>query len=664
MQQRRGHILSFILFSALTSCGISLSANAQEPPADEPGEVASTGSDVIVSSLQFSQVISHGYQNTLTGYVTGLSIGTSSCSVGTEPVQWKRLPSVQHPVIRSSMYRLKNGRFEQIGLSWVKHGFFATNESLCNATCTVPPQHDGSSLYPGCGDPYFADLNGNRIYLGPSSDVNAFTGSFPSNVTQPPNSGHISGRLQVHNVDLDPALNSGARYFLSAQYIAADDAADGNALNNASYQRAVISLCPGTDPQRFCVNYADFLHDQESPIHAWKEFEPNVVETEAPVPGEGRFTLAAKVTDLGTGFWHYEYALQNLNSDRSARAFTMPVAEGASVLNVGFHDVEYHSGEPFDNTDWSITVLPGKIIWSGPDHSANPNGNALRWGTIYNFRFDSNAPPTSVDNPTTVSLDLFKPGAPTKINISTMGPLPGLIDCQPNGIADLCDVNCDGLGCGVACGASDDCNTNGVPDECENDCNENGIADTCDLVPQGESEDCNSNTVPDECEEDCNENGIPDTCETVHDCDDDGVNDCDDLCQCSTPPNGCASPSFVCCYNNGFLTPNFPYNNCLSDQGTPLCHPDYPGSCEGPPLPCPTTTCRQGCMVGDGDGDGDFDLNDFNQLLQCYSGEEGSPAFVQPSSQCRTWFDYDDNNAVDLADVEQFRRDMAGPDGN
>jgi hypothetical protein len=82
-------------------------------------------------------------------------------------------------------------------------------------------------------------------------------------------------------------------------------------------------------------------------------------------------------------------------------------------------------------------------------------------------------------------------------------------DCQPNGIADVCDL---------AYGTSPDCNDTDIPDECElagNDCNSTGIPDDCEL----EDNDCNDNDVPDECDinagtsEDCQGDGIPDECQ-------------------------------------------------------------------------------------------------------------------------------------------------------
>ncbi len=87
--------------------GTSHFAIAVEP--DETGTVSSIGPDVIVSSLAFSNIISYGYQNTLKGYITGLSIGTQSCNIGTEQIQWQDSPSVQHPVIRLSVGTSKDG---------------------------------------------------------------------------------------------------------------------------------------------------------------------------------------------------------------------------------------------------------------------------------------------------------------------------------------------------------------------------------------------------------------------------------------------------------------------------------------------------------------------------------------------------------------------------
>jgi len=79
---------------------------------------------------------------------------------------------------------------------------------------------------------------------------------------------------------------------------------------------------------------------------------------------------------------------------------------------------------------------------------------------------------------------------------------PDQVDCNDNGIGDICDI---------AEGISQDCNANDIADECEEDCDGNGIPDECDIA--GGAIDCDSNGVLDSCEADCNENGIVDACD-------------------------------------------------------------------------------------------------------------------------------------------------------
>jgi len=82
---------------------------------------------------------------------------------------------------------------------------------------------------------------------------------------------------------------------------------------------------------------------------------------------------------------------------------------------------------------------------------------------------------------------------------ATFGPF--VLDCNANGILDMCDV-----GCGVT----------GVPGVCE------VPAGSCNFTGCGTLPDCNGNLRPDGCDislgvsEDCNLNGIPDECENMY----------------------------------------------------------------------------------------------------------------------------------------------------
>jgi hypothetical protein len=229
--------------------------------------------------------------------------------------------------------------------------------------------------------------------------------------------------LQVHNADLDPDMNTGARYFAEVLIVAPDDAAAGNAANNASYREVVVTPYDGAACRiEYCADEVGSTEAKQPAIRAWSMSNPDVVETEVRVPGEGRFVLAAAASDLGDGWWHYEYALYNMNSDRSARAVSVPVPPEIPVENVGFHAVDYHSGEPYDGTDWPVAVDDLGVTWATETFDDNPNANALRWGTLYNFRFDTDAPPA----PAELTITLFKPGTPATVTAASIGPGPPL----------------------------------------------------------------------------------------------------------------------------------------------------------------------------------------------------------------------------------------------
>src|SRR5690606_25989813 len=143
------------------------------------------------------------------GPVNGMraySVGTTSCNIGDEPLNWcdntggrGNLEGNQHPVIAQNIYRLKDGRFEQIGMSWLKHGFLSTNSfandcrGASNQTCQSPPL-GGNQLGVGCTDPYGSGLNGSRP-LGMRSEVDPTTGYFPFPETVIPTTTALDQRM-------------------------------------------------------------------------------------------------------------------------------------------------------------------------------------------------------------------------------------------------------------------------------------------------------------------------------------------------------------------------------------------------------------------------------------------------------------------------------------
>ena len=137
--------------------------------------------------------------------------------------------------------------------------------------------------------------------------------------------------------------------------------------------------------------------------------EPRHPGLEGPGPGRhpvnanyidggitSRFIVSAKATSLGGGLYHYEYAVYNHNANRSGGSFSIPHGPGVNITNIGFHAPFSHSGEPYDNTAWTSAVGAdrGHLLRPSPVNPAE-NTNAIRWGTLYNFRFDANIAPVT-----------------------------------------------------------------------------------------------------------------------------------------------------------------------------------------------------------------------------------------------------------------------------
>jgi hypothetical protein len=377
--------------------------------------------------------------------ISAFAVGTTSCNIGTSNLSWIASNN-RHPVIAQNLYRWKMvngaGRFEQLGSSHLKHGFTALNGNLCDSCLTN--DGTGDTLDPTCSDPYSAGLNGSQGRLGPRSQVNAYTGFYPypfagqgTAIPSDANGGQIWRRLQVRTTEVQPSGNTGAVYFAEGHYIASDDAAAGNSLNNAAYRRVTITGVPGNLTMAAAAGYP--TQRRLPAIYGWQTAESGVTIRSVTVPGEGTFDIGYKVTTLPAGAgYHYEYVVHNMNSDRSGAFFqlnfpTSGLNEFTSIYNVGFRDVDSHSGEPHSNTDWVATRTNEYQRWSVPQTFAqNANANALRWTTSFTFRFDSDRAPVAG----TGTLGLFKPGTPTEITI------PGLM--VPSSVPCIADFNTDG----------------------------------------------------------------------------------------------------------------------------------------------------------------------------------------------------------------------------
>ncbi|MEE2906836.1 MAG: hypothetical protein VX527_03290, partial [Planctomycetota bacterium] len=365
-----------------------------------------TGPDVV----DFYVANSINYLGSVEG-IGGYAFGTTSCNWGDMVADWYGGTN-NTPLIGQNAYRLKNGRFEQIGTSWLKHSFCALSEGGCG-DCQAT---DCNTLGIGCADTYGAGLNTNPG--GPRSEVNAFLGTYEYPFTNSPSGvATLRGNLCIADNDVDPALNEGARYFFEGFYVCTDEAPWGTQFNNASWREISFSG-PGEPSTVGSTQVAEMA------IRTWKHIDPEVMLTDIMVPNDGLIVVGSKVTELSNGTWRYEYAIYNYNCDRSVGAVAITIPEGATATNVGFHDVDYHSGEVWDSTDWLGIQADGQLRWSTTTYAENPLANAIRWDSLYNVRFDVPSPPMTGE----LSLELFKPGGIPSITAEALVPKADPID--------------------------------------------------------------------------------------------------------------------------------------------------------------------------------------------------------------------------------------------
>jgi hypothetical protein len=388
------------------------------------------GPDVIVGNVQSVQQFGSA------GTQVGLAAGTDSCNNGDQPVDWFALPQTDHPVVPQNLYRMSGGannndRFEQIGQSWMKHTFEALEDTVCGP-CNTSGCTTGTHLCPGCSDPYVASLNSQQSQLGSRAWINPFTGSFPSTANNHNGHAHdgVSHRIRVEASDLNTTLNQGATYFAEAAYLTPHEytwcqshPGQCNMYNNVSYRQFNVS---GTTSFTFSAA-ADTVRMQPA-IMVWEGAGATVSQVEPDPGNDGIWFMGYKVSNPTAGVWHYEYALYNENLDRSIQSFSVPLAPGVNISNIGFHAPPQEPGwandgtfnnQGYSSTPWIPTQDAGSITWNSETLAQNQNANAIRFGTLYNFRFDSDQPPQSAN----ATVGFFKTGSP--ITVAIQAPAGG-----------------------------------------------------------------------------------------------------------------------------------------------------------------------------------------------------------------------------------------------
>src|SRR5438552_1589207 len=413
----------------------SSSGNSSSGSSQGTEQTFNPGPDAIAGDMSGLAVFgTNGTQN-------GVAIGLTTCNAGNQFINYFAIPDTRHPAVASNLYRMSGGtnnndRFEQVGQSWVKHTFGAKQASAC---FSCQPGGDFTHLGVGCSDTYFASQSADQALLGSRAWINPFTGIFPSNARN--HTGHVhtavSHMMLIESNDLNQTLNQGATYYAELLYVTPDEyawcqthAGECNMYNNSSYRRYSVN---GTTSFTFAPVGATVR--MTLPINAWTGATINPIE---PVPGvDGRAFIAFKVTGPVAGVYHYEYAIYNQSLDRAIQSFSVPLGCGITVSNLGFHAPLNHPGfandgtlgdAGYSNAPWTSNQTCSALSWSSETFAQNQNANAIRFGTLYNFRFDSNSPPQA----TNATIGFFKTGTP--ITVAIQGPSPST--CTPVQLTD------------------------------------------------------------------------------------------------------------------------------------------------------------------------------------------------------------------------------------
>ena len=173
------------------------------------------------------------------------SFATTACNVGDVPINWGPGGSSNHPVIGQNFFRIADGRIEQLGQSYVKHGFCAVNENSCG-TCQATPLRDARGGLRGHLQRHPQRRRRRRRQVGrdPRARQCSRSAQRPARATP-----CCADACRFATVS---GPTPGELYIAEAQYVTNHDQPIGNARNNASWRQV------GVDPADFLGQCAEW----------------------------------------------------------------------------------------------------------------------------------------------------------------------------------------------------------------------------------------------------------------------------------------------------------------------------------------------------------------------------------------------------------------------
>jgi len=376
------------------------------------------------------------------GGISAWSLRTTSCNIGSVVVQWND-GAGQAPVIATNIYRVANGRFEQLGSGWLKYSFCAVNEGSCGSCMGT----DCNTLGIGCADTYGSSLNDGANGGGGKWQIPPTTGGWVFPGPRVTSSGSLPLRGRI-NTEIARMTEPGARVFMETHYISEHDQMAGNGRNNATWREANVNSA--TSLSNLGPNRRG-----DPAIFAWQDVDPAVNINEVVVLNEGGtgvhgyHFVGYKASQIDPTHWRYEYAVHNFNSELGMHAFEIPLGcDTAPVItDLYYYKADHHSGDFRNNNDWVVTIDGDKIRWEANQTvDINPWANANWWDETLTVGFTADMPPAMVQ----ASLIPFQNGGPPALVTTVEGPCGGPI-C---GVETFCALSPNSSGPGSAIGAA------------------------------------------------------------------------------------------------------------------------------------------------------------------------------------------------------------------
>ena len=337
----------------------------------------------------------------------GMSMLNTMCNPGSVNIPWAAAMQENHPWFGFLITRVTDDRIEQINeWSFCKHAWTSVNVNGACGTCIDPGT--GALMGLNCSDTYGAGINANRDDLGPPWEIDPWLGTWtavgsyfdigdPSQPGYPaPADGNDSlnnnifngdpvwNRVTVDEVDL---LTPGASYYYGLQLVH-----NGEAVANRGDNLAHRGFNPSWNGSGWLFNNNSEGQVYGSILDRWPGA---TVHQGGNGNDDGRFFVASKVTPLGGGSYHYEYAVHNVDNSRAGASLRVPIDATATATNFSFGDIDTEV-----NNDWTVQRVGNEIVFTA---TAN---NPIEWNTIYNFGFDADFPPGA----STCEIDEARPG--------------------------------------------------------------------------------------------------------------------------------------------------------------------------------------------------------------------------------------------------------------